>query len=345
MPSPKSSSTDPTSATKTLNDHSTSTPPPSPLSALTASITLKTPNQNHIHDSTLSLPIGATLNISRKNGGRIGQSILGQLLATHRPERDQQRLASDVALSQETIRPKDQQRRSILPTGWTMGFSKSTTIQGFSLTSLTGGKKVATGDISTSDRNVKETTTEPNEHQHPMLPSVWLENVLSRLSRSDLKTSPPYATLPRAGLSEQKATPLRTMFLDPKAKERKDEKTLTTRLKSMSSSSTLNQKSKNTLTPLESKTLSRRGSACELALGEDGRALFHQNRPKTLSSAIISSSIASAKESLEAGRQRPSDTTPKSLPTNLPKSAESTESSPPPTTTTTTKTTRGRFTI
>ncbi|KAF9987815.1 hypothetical protein BGZ65_001793 [Modicella reniformis] len=309
MPRPKIS-TNPTSTTtaaagETLNDLSSppspvSTLPSSPLSALTSSITLKTPNQQYLHDSTRSLPIGTTLSISRKNGAsRIGQSILGHLFASHKPSRDHQRLSNDATLSLETIRPKDQQRRSILPTNWTTGLSKPTSMQGLSLKSpppLSGGK-VASGDLPAAGRDVME-IAEVNEYQQPMLPSVWLESVLSRLSRSDLKSSPPYATLPRAGLSEHKSTtPLRTMFaeLDPKPKQQRDMKTSRSKIKPMSSNSTLDQ----------SKTMSRRGSACEVALGDDARILFQQKRPKTLSSAVISSSIMSTKESLGAVRQRP----------------------------------------
>ncbi|KAF9362997.1 hypothetical protein BGX34_005097 [Mortierella sp. NVP85] len=138
------------------------------------------------------------------------------------------------------------------------------------------------------------------------------------------------------------------MFTDPR--EQRDETTLAPRIKSMSSNPALNQKSKDALPLLEPKVVSRKAS-----LGDEARALFQQNRPKTLSTAaVISSSIVSAEGSLGslgAPRQPSMDSSalktttpsfPTNLPTNLPKSSIETCPSP---TTTTTRTTRGRFTI
>ncbi|KAI1315967.1 hypothetical protein EDD11_010606 [Mortierella claussenii] len=377
MPRTKLSSTNATTSA-TLNDLAhpyptpstspllvpTLPPPPSPLSALTAPIvTLKAPNQQHVLDSTLSLPVGTTLNIPRKNGSsRIGQSILGQLLASHKPGRDHHKLASDAALSLETIRPKEQQRRSILPASWTMSFQKSTTrMHGLSLDpasvpALHQQQHVARGKVNSIRHHGME-NKEPSEqqHQHPVLPSVWLESVLSRLSRSDMLTPPHYATLPRISLQESTPPSLRPIFSDLESSRKdstaaaRDEKR-TGNLKPASSRSSNSSHDKGLASPgPKSATLSRRGSACELALGDDAHELFHQNRPKTLSSAVISSSIVPAKESLRNVRQRSLDSsvsatkpvTTLAVPGNLPKS--STESCPP--LGTTTKTTRGRFTI
>ncbi|KAF8939214.1 hypothetical protein EDD21DRAFT_2058 [Dissophora ornata] len=354
----KTPSTNTTSAAATLNNLSHPYPTPStspllvptlplplsPVPVLGAPITLKTPNQHHVHDSTLSLPIGTTLNIPRKNGSsRIGQSILGQLLAAHKPGRDHHKLANDATLSLETIRPKEQQRRSILPTSWTMGFSKSSSMQGLSLSSPPG--KTA-GSALTANRNVMK-NAEQNERQHAMLPSAWLENVLSRLSRSDLHSAPHYATMPRVGLQEQKRPQLQRMFTE-QPMEKKGEGKDSSKTKP-ASPTTMNPKSK--AASLKPQTLSRKSSICEVALGDDARELFQQNRPKTLSSAVISSSIVPAMgpaKPTRNGRQHSMDAvmTLKSanvLPANMSESLAS--SCPPASTSTTRKTTRGRFTI
>ncbi|KAG0006230.1 hypothetical protein BGZ79_006924 [Entomortierella chlamydospora] len=308
MPRTKLSSTNTSSATATtLNDLSTPStsplvPSPSlPLTALTSTLTLKTPNQQHVHDSTLSLPIGTTLTVPRKNGSRIGQSILGQLLAAHKPGRDHHKLAHDATLSLETIRPKEQQRRSILPSSWSV-FQKSTSIQGLSMAPSHSvmqhsGTKMVPGSTSGSNRNVMENL---DQNEQPMLPSVWLESVLSQLSRSESNTLSHYATLPRVDSHERRQPALQPMFNDldqqPKDKKKND-KTNATRLRSALSHSALSSKSKSAAKlNVKPQTLTRRGSACELALGEDARELFQQNRPKTLSSAIITSSIVPVKD-------------------------------------------------
>ncbi|KAF9915164.1 hypothetical protein BX616_006767 [Lobosporangium transversale] len=358
-----------TSSSATLNDLShpyptpstspllvpTLPPPPSPLSALAASFTIKTPNKQHVHDSTLSLPVGTTLSIPRKNGSRIGQSILGQLLAAHKPGRDHHKLASDAALSLETIRPKEQQRRSILPASWTINFQKPSSTPSSSAKQQSVDKMTPLiGSSPHIGRNVME-NSDQNEHHQPMLPSVWLENVLSRLSRSDTNIPPHYATLPRVTFQDR-AMPLRSVFADSDAsvvRDKKDERRGVHKIKTALSSSNLNPRSKvnDNASPktTNSPTMTRRGSACELALGDDAHELFHQNRPKALSSAVISSSIVPPKETSRNVRQHSLDSTmfaskstkTLTVPEHLPSS--STESYPPPGTTT--KTTRGRFTI
>ncbi|KAF9110429.1 hypothetical protein BGX27_006339 [Mortierella sp. AM989] len=356
MPRTKPSSTNSTSAaaTATLNDLSYPYPTPStsplliptlPLSALTSPLILKTPNQQYVHDSTLSLPIGTTLTIPRKNGNsRIGQSILGQLLAAHKPGRDHHKLAHDATLSLETIRPKEQQRRSILPSNWTMNFQKSTSIQGVSTASSqstlqNSPGKMVPGSALGSNRSVMENL---DQNDQPMLPSVWLESVLSQLSRSETNTLSHYATLPRVDMHQRRQPSI--MFSD--LERQSNEKANASKLKSVRSSSSLSSKAKGASTlNVSPQTLSRRGSACELALGEDARELFQQNRPKTLSSVMISTSIVPAKESLRNVRQRSLDSSvvmkPSVQPSNpLEPTLESSVSS-----STTTKTTRGRFTI
>ncbi|KAF9203375.1 hypothetical protein BGZ49_006495 [Haplosporangium sp. Z 27] len=359
MPRTKLSSTNPASAatTVTLNDFThpyptpstspllvpTLPPPHSPLStALTSPLSLRAPNQQHIHDSTLSLPIGTTLTIPRKNGGhRIGQSILGQLLA-HKPSRDHHKLANDATLSLETIRPKEQQRRSILPPSWTMSFQKpATSTQGSYKTSSQNVQQhssvnMVPGLSSSSNRNVMENLDQSD--QQPILPSVWLESVLTSLSRSETNTLSHYATLPRVDLHERRRPALQPLFADEKTNATKSKPTVP-------SSSKPSSKSKRGATlNVGSQTLSRKGSACELALGDDARELFQQNRPKTLSSAVISSSIVPTKESLRNVRQLSLDSDTALKPSVQPLSAieSAPKSSAPPSTTTRTK---GRFII
>ncbi|KAG0024671.1 hypothetical protein BGZ80_010828 [Entomortierella chlamydospora] len=362
MPRTKLSSTNTSSATATtLNDLSTPStsplvPSPSlPLTALTSTLTLKTPNQQHVHDSTLSLPIGTTLTVPRKNGSRIGQSILGQLLAAHKPGRDHHKLAHDATLSLETIRPKEQQRRSILPSSWSV-FQKSTSIQGLSMAPSHSvmqhsGTKMVPGSTSGSNRNVMENL---DQNEQPMLPSVWLESVLSQLSRSESNTLSHYATLPRVDSHERRQPALQPMFNDldqqPKDKKKND-KTNATRLRSALSHSALSSKSKSAAKlNVKPQTLTRRGSACELALGEDARELFQQNRPKTLSSAIITSSIVPVKDARDVmdspknSRQRSLDSSvAMKVPTQSPNTPELAPE--PPAQSGTTTTTRGRFII
>ncbi|KAG0301884.1 hypothetical protein BGZ98_007969 [Dissophora globulifera] len=303
-------------------------PPPSPLSVLSASISFKTPNQHHVHDSTLSLPLGTTLNITRKNGSsHIGQSILGQLLAAGR---DHHKQANDATLSHETIRPKEQRRRSILPTGWTMGFSKPSTVQSLPLASSalsasvqqTG--KVTPGSTLAAGRNVME-NDEQVDQQPPELPSAWLEGLLSQLARHDLQNAPHYATLPRVTIQEPSQNQLRPLFADvnthskdKKSEKKSDKHSNASGLKSASSTSTLEVNSRTLSPGSKPQTLSRRSSACELALGDEAHDVFHQNRPKTLSSVAILSSIAPVKKSLRNVRQRSLD--PSTVPTDTPPS-------------------------
>ncbi|KAG0327685.1 hypothetical protein BGZ99_007115 [Dissophora globulifera] len=338
-------------------------PPPSPLSVLSASISFKTPNQHHVHDSTLSLPLGTTLNITRKNGSsHIGQSILGQLLAAGR---DHHKQANDATLSHETIRPKEQRRRSILPTGWTMSFSKPSTVQSLPLASSTLSAsaqqtgKVTPGSTLAAGRNVME-NDEQVDQQPPELPSAWLEGLLSQLARHDLQNAPHYATLPRVTIQEPSQNQLRPLFADvnTRSKDKKSEKksdkhSNSSGLKSASSTSTLDVNSRTLSPRSKPQTLSRRSSACELALGEEAHDVFHQNRPKTLSSVAILSSIAPVKKSLRNVRQHSLD--PSTVPTDTVTEAAQPFTDPAtspdaltvtsPAAPTTTKTTRGRFTI
>ncbi|KAF9194569.1 hypothetical protein BGZ50_006080 [Haplosporangium sp. Z 11] len=346
----------------------TLSPSTSPLPTLAVPLSLKTPNRQHVLDSTLSLPLGTTVTIPRKNGiNRIGQSILGQLLSGHRSGRDHHTFSNDPTLSLQTIRPKEQQRRSVLPMSWTMGLSsaKSTALKGLPFTSPP--QKPPPTHHSSGNTTPGATFSAPlnfmedldHDEDQPMLPSVWLEKALSGLSRTNSNVAPHYVTLPRVNWQdEQQQQQKRPVFpglgLKSRSKSKpklpKDgDKTIASTSKptpTSSSSSTMQLRTKDDLAMPNSKDLSRRGSACELALGDDARGLFQQNRPKTLSSAVISSSIVPTRESLRNERQRSLDSSaylksvPK-IPANLP--ASSTASCPPSTGTTTT--TRGRFTI
>ncbi|KAF9951454.1 hypothetical protein BGZ72_007035 [Mortierella alpina] len=370
--SPRPLSSSPSSSSPSSSSLSSSSSPPSLIP-----LAINTPGLQHVHDSTLSLPIGSTLTaIPRKSGSsRIGQSILGQLLAAHAPGRNHHTLSSDAALSHETIRPQEQQRRSILPLSWTVGLSAKASsaaagLQGLFLAQpaappaapLSPGKGAAAGSPRATEM------TEQSDPSHPLLPSAWLESIISGLSRSDLNTPPHYATLPRVQWEDeqQKDRPRQARFLfaglglGQKHKQRQQDEDKKKRLAKGKPGGTgsaapttpvaaLHPTSKDSLTTPSPRALARRGSACEMALGSDAREIFLQNRPKTLSSAVISSSIVPAKESLRSVRQRSLDScSSKSvprLPTKLPKS--STASCPPSTSSAaaTTTTTRGRFTI
>ncbi|KAG0292932.1 hypothetical protein BGZ96_003512 [Linnemannia gamsii] len=214
----------------------------------------------------------------------------------------------------------------------------------------------------------------------PVLPSVWLESILSGLTRADLNTPPHYATLPRVNWQdEQQQQPHRQQSpifpgLGPRLQrdDKPSSSSKSIRLPSLAAvagaagTTSPLPPSSSTLQPIAQRTLHKKSSVCELALGDDARELFQQNRPKTLSSAVISSSIVPMKESLRNNmRQRSLDssatlapssaaTKPVSLPSpNHQASSESvvtvhtssSSSSQEPATPTTVKTTRGRFTI
>ncbi|KAG0275713.1 hypothetical protein BGZ95_008461 [Linnemannia exigua] len=127
----------------------------------------------------------------------------------------------------------------------------------------------------------------------PVLPSVWLESILSGLSsssRADLNNhiAPHYATLPRVNWQDDhQQQQQQGVFPGLGPRSKKGENNNKDRPPSGQSSR-----------PPTSSTLHKKSSVCELALGDDARELFQQNRPKTLSSAVISSSIVPAKESL-----------------------------------------------
>ncbi|KAF9426319.1 hypothetical protein BGZ76_002815, partial [Entomortierella beljakovae] len=366
MPRTKLSPTNSTSAaTATLNDltlpYPTPSAPPllnspnSPLTALTPPLVLKTPNQQYVRDSTLSLPVGTTLTIPRKSAGnRIGSSILGQLLASHKPNRDHHKLSHDATLSLETIRPKEQQRRSILPMNWMLGFQKNSSIQAVASASTQAPLQQSKGKmVQGSTVNVIENL---DQNEDPTSRSEWLESVLSQLSRSESNTLSHYVTLPRVDLHYKQQPSLNLAFseLERQPKDKGNEK---------GSKSKLNQ----TLHPPKqesvTKSLARRGSACELALGTDARGLFQQNRPKTLSSAVISSSIVPVKEALRNSEQpSPNPDVSKSPLTQISDKTELAINSSTlsdttaaatsgaifnttTTATTTTRTTKGRFTI
>ncbi|KAG0377317.1 hypothetical protein BGX24_006339 [Mortierella sp. AD032] len=312
--------------------------------------------QQAIHDNARTLPAklrgsstittaAAALNLQpspalpppspRKNGtSRIGQSILGQLLAAHSPGRNKSGNGNDNALSSETHRPKEQQRRSILPAGWGLfssSSSKSRTIHGPSLTTTTTlkhspslvpasaattgvtGAGVGGGPLLPSQLMENP---EPTDRLQPVLPSVWLESILSGLpssSRADLNnhTAPHYATLPRVNWQEDhQQQQQQGIFPGLGPRSKKDENNNRDRHPSGKSSrpptSSTSTAPSPSLAPAtlhpKAQTLHRKSSVCELALGDDARELFQQNRPKTLSSAVISSSIVPAKESLRRRR-------------------------------------------
>ncbi|KAG0249506.1 hypothetical protein BG011_009228 [Mortierella polycephala] len=157
-----------------------------------------------------------------------------------------------------------------------------------------------------------------HDEDQPMLPSVWLEKVLSGLSRADANVAPHYVTLPRVNWQNEQQQQQQQQRKRPvfpglglksrsKSKLPKDGDKSIASTPTSSSSSIMQPKTKDDLAVPNSKNLSRRGSACELALGDDVRGLFQQNRPKTLSSAVISSSIVPTRESLRNVRQRSLD--------------------------------------
>ncbi|KAF9901527.1 hypothetical protein EC991_006038 [Linnemannia zychae] len=340
----------------------------------------------------------------RKNGGgiRIGQSILSQLLAAHSPNGRGGKGAhgNDNSLSLETHRPKEQQRRSILPAGWGLfssSSSKSRTMHGPSLTtskhsSPPVSSSTATGAGGPLLPSQLMENPEPMDRLQPVLPSVWLEGILSGLSRADLNTPPHYATLPRVIWQEDQLQQQqqqqhgvfpglgpRSKNDDSRSKERLPSgKTSRPPTSSSSATGSGGAPSPSTATATlrpKAQTLHRKSSVCELALGDDARELFQQNRPKTLSSAVISSSIVPAKEELRrrgsSMRQRSLDSSvalsstrepakPASEPprnhrassgsiltTSSTSSSSSSTTTPAPLAPTpgTVKTTRGRFTI
>ncbi|KAH7036177.1 hypothetical protein BKA57DRAFT_475741 [Linnemannia elongata] len=370
---------------------------------------LQQQQQQAIHDNARTLPAKvrgsstttatAIFNIPappRKSGGsRIGQSILGQLLAAHSPGGRNNNGGGGSELSSETHRPKEQQRRSVFPASWGLNFSssssKSRTMQHSdpSLPPKHSSTTVASSTAAAPTAGVAGSVTplggpllpsqlmensEPMDRLQPVLPSVWLENILSSLSRADLNTPPHYATLPRVNWQdEQQQAPI-FPGLGPRLKrEDKPSSSKSTRLPSSAIGSGAAAgivspphppSSTSTLHPKAQQTLHKKSSVCELALGDDARELFQQNRPKTLSSAVIQSQIVPLRESLRNNmRQHSLDsaTTLASLngATNKPVSEPSpnhrtslesviivhSPSSSAQATPATVKTTRGRFTI
>ncbi|KAF8949095.1 hypothetical protein BGZ52_006140, partial [Haplosporangium bisporale] len=228
---------------------------------------------------------------------RLGQSILGQLLASHKG-RDHYTLANDATLSLETIRPKEQ-RRSALPAGWAFGFSRTTTIPSSSTLNTVAP---ALSAISMANRKGKDP-----DHYQTVLPSAWLEKILAGLSKSRAEVPPHYATLPKDAFPTSTSSPRSVLSLfDNKGKSPRPSKDTTTKpspkskrwsdrpTPSFAKPGTLSSPVEALLKPGRPEPphkMVRRSSACELALGEDARELFQQNRPKTLSSAVISSTI------------------------------------------------------
>ncbi|KAG0037837.1 hypothetical protein BGZ82_001730 [Podila clonocystis] len=303
---------------------------------------------------------------------RLGQSILGHLLASHKG-RDHYTLANDAALSLETIRPKEQ-RRSGLPTNWAFGFSRTTT----PVPSPSTLNTVAPLAISMANR--KGRAADPDQHYQTVLPSAWLEKILAGLSKSRTEVPPHYATLPKDGFprSSTISAPRSVMSLfDNKGKSPRPSKDSAKSSKSKRFSdhplpSSLAKPGTFSPTPVgvllhpgrpeAPHKIARRSSACELALGEDARELFQQNRPKTLSSAVISSTIVKQQKGsvpeIEKGLTSDSTTSTSSSSSSSSSTSTSTSSSTsldnseapnvtesvsgtPPTTTVT----RGRFTI
>ncbi|KAF9921075.1 hypothetical protein FBU30_008940, partial [Linnemannia zychae] len=340
-----------------------------------------------VRGTTATIPTAATaLNLNnnnnvplstRKNGGnRVGTSILGQLLSVHSPGGRSNKLASDSPLSSEVHQPREQQRRSFFPSGWGLNWSlssssKSRTMHGPSVTSMPSAGMAASTTATVTEKLGRAAVgsnplenNEPIDRLQPVLPSVWLESILSGLSRTDLNTPPHYATLPRITVQEDRQQPAIFPGLGPRSKnENTKDKSLTSSGKhsrlSPSTTATPPSPIPASAQQPKSKTLDRKGSVCELALGDDARELFLQNRPKTLSSAVISSEIVPLKESLRNNiRQRSLDSSAvaivhhkpasePSLRSRTPTSATTlqTGSSPAQATPTTVKTTRGRFTI
>ncbi|KAG0086264.1 hypothetical protein BGZ93_008181 [Podila epicladia] len=301
---------------------------------------------------------------------RIGQSILGQLLAPHKG-RNHYTLANDAALSLETIRPKEQ-RRSGLPASWAFGFSRTTT-------AVPSPSTLNVTPLAVSMANRKGRAVDPDQHYQTVLPSAWLEKILAGLSKSRTEVPPHYATLPKDGYpgSSTTSAPRSVMSLfDSKGKSprlSKDSKPPSSKLKRFSElpipSSPLTKPGTLSPTPMGAllhterpeapHKMVRRSSACELALGEEARELFQQNRPKTLSSAVISSTIVKhQKGSVQETKGMTSDSTTSTSSSSSTSSTSSSSSSTsldnseaptmtesvsgtPPTTTVT----RGRFTI
>ncbi|KAF9584642.1 hypothetical protein BGW38_005745 [Lunasporangiospora selenospora] len=316
-----------------------------------------------LHDSTLSLPLGTALtfspghafassgptgssantsrhgNINNGSGASstsrfrlpLGQSILGHLLAAHRPRRDHDKLGHDASLSLETIRPKESQRRSGLPSGWMLGLSKSTAAASSAsalqlqlqqqecamgggmapqVPTPTPGNPNPTGSIHASTLHPSHVLENGDIHERRsrMLPSVWLESVLSGLARPDLATTvqPHYATLPRVHWNDEPTAASRPVFpglgvdatrqhqrlQQQQQQQQQQQPTLTTASMPASASA-------STLAPAkDSRSLGRRGSACELALGGDVKDIFQQNRSKTLSEAAFAATIAPIRDTV-----------------------------------------------
>ncbi|KAK3817050.1 MAG: hypothetical protein JOS17DRAFT_758136 [Linnemannia elongata] len=310
---------------------------------------LQQQQQQAIHDNARTLPAKvrgsstttatAIFNIPappRKSGGsRIGQSILGQLLAAHSPGGRSNSGGGGSELSSETHRPKEQQRRSVFPASWGLNFtssSKSRAVQygGPSLPSKHSTTTTASSTAAAPTTGVTGSAVplggpllpsqlmenpEPMDRLQPVLPSVWLESILSGLSRADLNIPPHYATLPRVNWQdEQQQQPPIFPGLGPRLKkEDRPSSSKNTRFPSSAAVAGTTSpphppSSTSTLDPRAQQTLHKKSSVCELALGDDARELFQQNRPKTLSSAVIQSQIVPLKESLRNNvRQRSLD--------------------------------------
>ncbi|KAF9298934.1 hypothetical protein BGZ74_009160 [Mortierella antarctica] len=303
---------------------------------------------------------------------RLGQSILGQLLAPHKG-RDHYTLANDAALSLETIRPKEQ-RRSGLPASWAFGFSRTTT----PTTPVPSSSTLNVTPLAISMANRKGRAIDPDQHYQTVLPSAWLEKILAGLSKSRTEVPPHYATLPKDGFpgSSTTSAPRSVMSLfDSKGKSprlsKDSAKPSSSKLKRFSDlpipSSPLAKPGTSPTPgallhpgrPEAPHKMVRRSSVCELALGEEARELFQQNRPKTLSSAVISSTIVkqqkgsvpetkgltSESATSTSSSSSTSSSTSSSSSTSLdnsgaPTVTESVSGTPP-----TTTITRGRFTI
>lgn len=414
-PSPLSSYTTPTSSSSTTFTNTSSSTSSSSYHTIAGAAAahlikqkqqLQQQQQQAIRDNAHTLPAKvrgsstttatAIFNIPAPPRKSSGRSILGQLLAAHSPGGRNNNNGSDNSLSSETHRPKEQQRRSILPASWGLNFSsssKSKTMQqqhgGPSLTSklTTSSTAAPTTEVTGTvlpiggpllPSQLKE-NSEPMDRLQPVLPSVWLESILSGLTRADLNTPPHYATLPRVNWQDEQQqqhhrqqSPIFPGLGPQLKRDDKPSSSTSTRLPSLSTvagaagATSPLLPSSSTLQPIAQRTLHKKSSVCELALGDDARELFQQNRPKTLSSAVISSSIVPMKESLRNNmRQRSLDSSttlapsgatakPVSLPSLNHRASSgsattvhtsSTSSSQEPAAPTTVKTTRGRFTI
>ncbi|KAG0333178.1 hypothetical protein BG004_000950 [Podila humilis] len=332
-----------TSATITDQSYPTPSTSPSPSPRSTPLPSLKPGSSTNGTNSpalNLAVPVAAAAALKPPRL-QLGQSILGQLLASHKPGRDHNTLSNDASLSLETIRPKEQ-RRSGLPASWTaFGFSRTPTtpLPSSSVLNAAVSPGMPPGTpAALFGSGLGAGNMEPDQHYQTVLPSAWLEKIragLSIKSRAGTEVPPHYVTLPKdighpfaeASLSLSSAPRSVFSLFDGKTKgfSRSSQKdsTMSTPPSSRPTSKSKRWSDRSGVTaasplspfattsmqtatpspgtaaghllhpetPTTAPRLTRRSSACELALGDDARELFQKNRPKTLSSAVITEEI------------------------------------------------------